>query len=140
LAAASLVAVAVLMTQRPVNPRLPPASAAAVLSARLDSERGQHLFVAAYDPNRNAVMISSLVPAGTDPGHVHELWLIPVDGKPRALGFVPAGASVAISVSAQMAGLANSDAALAISVEQPGGSRKEGPTGPVVAVGNFTKI
>ena len=140
LAAASLAAVAMLAVQRPtiiVSPERAPTS---ILNARLDTEKGQHLFVAAYDPDRRAVMISSLLPAGTDPGHVHELWLIPADGKPRALGFVPVGASVAIPVSEPMADMADEKAALAISVEAPGGSQKDGPTGPVVAVGKLLKI
>ena len=89
LAAASLAAVAMLAIQGPVLVAPPPGAPGPVLNARLDTDKGQHLFVAAYDPDRKAVMISSLVPAGADPGHVHELWLIPADGKPRALGFVP---------------------------------------------------
>ena len=140
LAAASLAIVAMLAIQRPAIVLPPERAHAAILNARLDTDKGQHLFVAAYDPDRKAVMISSLVPAGTDPGHVHELWLIPADGKPRALGFVPIGASVAIPVSATMADMANEKAALAISVEAPGGSRKDGPTGPVVAIGKLLEI
>ena len=138
LAAASLAAVAVLMLQKPVV--VSPPALPQILNARLDTDKGQHLFVAAYDPQRQAVMISSLVPPGTDPGHVHQLWLIPADGKPRPLGFVPIGASIVIPVTAPMAGMADEKAALAISVEAPGGSHKAGPTGPVVAVGKFLKI
>ena len=140
LAAASLAVVAVLAVQKPAVVLSPQRAPTALLNARLDTDKGQHLFVAAYDPDRKAVMISSLVPAGTDPGHVHELWLIPADGRPRALGFVPVGASVAIAVSDSLADMADEKAALAISVEAPGGSQKDGPTGPVVAVGKLLKI
>ena len=140
LAAASLAAVAVLVAQRPAEIGPSPLDPGVVLNARLDSDKGQHLFVASYDRARRIVMISSLVPPGTDLGHVHELWLIPADGKPRPLGFVPVGASVAIPVSAPMVELADSRAALAISVEAPGGSKEAGPTGPVVALGKLTKI
>jgi anti-sigma-K factor RskA len=140
LAAASLVAAVMIANERPAVVAAPPAPAGRLLNARIDTPKGQHLFVAAYDPNRQAILISSLVPAGTDPGHVHELWLIPADGKPRAVGFVPVGGSLAIPVAAPLAGLADEKAALAVSVEAPGGSKKDGPTGPVVAVGKLATI
>lgn len=139
LAAASLLSAVLIVGHGPppiyVTPQAPQ-----MLSARIDTAKGAHLFVAAYDPSRQAVVVSSLVPAGTDPGHVHELWLIPADGKPRALGFVPVGASLAIPVSAPLAILADDRASLAISVEKPGGSKAPGPTGPVVASGKLSKI
>lgn len=136
LAAASFAAVVVIVLQGPVAPAAPPP----MLSAKLDTAQGQHLFVAAYDPQRQAVVISSLVPPGTDPGHVHQLWLIPADGKPRSLGFVPVGASVKIPLAPPAAGLTDTQATLAISVEAPGGSKTPGPTGPVVAKGALSKI
>ncbi|HEX5380453.1 MAG TPA: anti-sigma factor [Phenylobacterium sp.] len=140
LAAASFVAVVMLATQKPQIVVQPPPAPAQVLNARIDTPDGQHLFVAAYDPDRKAVMISSLVPPGTGAGHVHQLWLIPADGKPRSLGFVTPGTSVALPVSAPLAGMTDDKAALAVSVEEPGGSHKDGPTGPVVAVGKLLRI
>lgn len=145
-AAASLAAVAVMITNpdlvRPAPASTPVVAAAPgqVLNARLDTDKGEHLFVAAYDPDRKAVMISSLVPPGAGAGHVHQLWLIPADGRPRSLGFVTPGASMTIPVAATLAALADDKAALAISVEAPGGSKKDTPTGPVVAVGKLTRI
>jgi anti-sigma-K factor RskA len=146
-AVASLAAVAVMIAnpglvgrQTPAAPSTVAAAPGQVLNARLDTDKGEHLFVAAYDPDRKAVLISSLVPPGAGAGHVHELWLIPADGKPRSLGFVTPGASMTIPVTAALAGMADERAALAISVEAPGGSKKDGPTGPVVAVGKLLKI
>lgn len=145
LAAASLAAVAIMAIQpaQVAKGPAPPVVAAAagqVLNARLDTDKGEHLFVAAYDPDRKAVLISSLVPPGAGAGHVHQLWLIPADGKPRSLGFVTPGASMTIPVAASLAGLADERAALAVSVEAPGGSKRDVPTGPVVAVGKLLKI
>ena len=145
LAAASLAAVVFMATQPAQvakGPNPPPVIAASgqVLNARLDTDKGEHLFVAAYDPDRRAVLISSLVPPGAGAGHVHQLWLIPADGRPRSLGFVTPGASMTIPVAAPLAGLADERAALAVSVEAPGGSKKDVPTGPVVAVGKLLKI
>ena len=146
LAAASLFAAVLIAYQSPPAV-VPPAAVSPapqppgqLLNARIDTPKGDHLFVAAYDPGRQTVLISSLVPPGAGAGHVHELWLIPADGKPRALGFVTPGTSVAIPVSRLLAALTDDKAALAVSVEAPGGSKKDGPTGPVVAVGKLTKI
>jgi anti-sigma-K factor RskA len=146
-AAASLAAVAVMVTNPELVGRAPPVAPPVVatapgqvLNARLDTDKGEHLFVAAYDPTRQAVLISSLVPPGAGAGHVHQLWLIPADGRPRSLGFVTPGASMTIPVAATLAALADDKAALAISVEEPGGSKKDVPTGPVVAVGKLTRI
>ena len=140
LAAASLFAAVMIANQPPrVAPSVTP-PAGQLLNARIDTPKGDHLFVAAYDPDRRTVLISSLVPPGAAAGHVHELWLIPADGKPRALGFVTPGTSVAIPVSTLLAGLADDRAALAVSVEAPGGSKQDGPTGPVVAVGKLSRI
>jgi anti-sigma-K factor RskA len=146
LAAASLAAVAFMAIQPPQmsgpsgGPAVVAAAPGRLLNARIDTPDGQHLFVAAYDPDRKAVMISSLVPPGAGAGHVHELWLIPADGKPRSLGFVTPGTSVALPVSAPLAGMTDDRAALAVSVEAPGGSKQDGPTGPVVASGKLIKI
>jgi anti-sigma-K factor RskA len=139
LAAASLAAVVVLASRPPevvVQPRPP---AGAMMSAKLSTEAGQQLFVAAYDPDRKALVITSLAPPEAHPGKVHELWLIPADGKPRSLGIVERGASKAMPMDA-MAPMAREGARLAISVEPPGGSAQDGPSGPVAAQGELSRI
>ena len=140
LASMALAAASLAVTFRIANqPPTVIAPTGQVLNARLDTAAGQHLFVAAYDPDRKALIISSLVPPGTDPGHVHQLWLIPADGRPRALGLVPAGGTLKLPMEAGLAQMTGASATLAISVEAPGGSPKPGPTGPVVAKGQLEK-
>jgi anti-sigma-K factor RskA len=138
LAAASLV-VAVMIASRPPTVITPPPPAP-VLNARLDTPAGLHLFVAAYDPDRQALRVTSLVPPGADPAHVHQLWLIPADGRPRSLGLVAPGTSVSLPVAPALGGLAVEGAAVAVSVEPPGGSKLDHPSGPVAAVGKLSKI
>lgn len=142
LAAASLAAVVFLAAQPPqvITREVVAPVRAQMLNARLATEAGQPLFVAAYDPERKSLLVASLVPPGTDPAHVHQLWLIPADGRPRSLGFVEPGASKAMPMDPAMAAMATEGAALAVSVEDPGGSRQPGPTGPVAAVGKLAKI
>jgi anti-sigma-K factor RskA len=140
LAAAGLAGVVVLANRPPVIVTQPAAQPAALLNASLTGDSGKPMFVAAYDPDRKALIITSLVPAGADPAHVHELWLIPADGKPRSLGMVEPGASKAMPMAPAMAPMIAAGSALAVSVEAPGGSPGPGPTGPVAAKGMLTKI
>jgi anti-sigma-K factor RskA len=139
LAAASIAAVAIIANRPPVVVTQP-ASDAALLNASLMGEAGKPMFVAAYDPDRRALIITSLMPPDADSVHVHELWLIPSDGKPRSLGFVEPGKSKAMPMKPNMAPMVSEGAALAVSVEAPGGSTGPGPSGPVAAKGMLSKI
>lgn len=140
LAAASLAAVVVLATRPPTV--LQPEPMAPMLNANLAGQPGaQPLFVAAYDPMRKALIVTSLVPPGADPLHVHQLWLIPQDGKPRSLGMVEPGTSKTMAMPKPMEQLVAEGAQLAVSVEPPGGSTNpEGPSGPIAARGLLAKI
>ncbi len=144
LAAASLAA-AVFLANQPPSVIVQPAEAPGqLLNASLTTQDSAPvpLFVAAYDPTRKALIITSLVKPGQDPAHVHELWVIPSDGKPRALGFVEPGKSKAIPMSKELAESMAEGSAIAVSVEPPGGAPhpETGPSGPIAAVGKLAKI
>lgn len=140
LAAASVAGIVVL-ANRPPQVIQAPVEHGTLLNANLATQGGQPLFVAAYDPDRQALIVTSLVPPGTDPLHVHELWLIPGDGKPRSLGTVEPGTSQEMPMPAPLTDLVAEGAQLAVSVEEPGGSTNpDGPTGPVAAMGALAKI
>ena len=141
LAAASL-ALAVFVGNRPPVMIQPPAPGQ-LLDASLVSQSGAPvpLFVAAYDPVRKALIVTSLVTANNDPAHVHELWVIPSDGKPRPLGILEPGKTRAIPMPEKLLPSLAEGSALAVSVEPPGGSPKvDAPTGPITAVGKLAKI
>jgi anti-sigma-K factor RskA len=138
LAAASMAAVVVLATRPPEI--IAPPTPGQLLNARLDTSGGQHLFVAAYDPVRQKLIVTSLVAPGTDPVHVHELWLIPADGKPRSLGQIEPGTSKTLPMPQGLSAMAREGAAIAVSVEPLGGSQQDGPSGPVAAIGKLAKI
>ena len=138
LAAASMAAVVVLATRPPTV--IAPPTPGELLNARLDTSGGQHLFVAAYDPVREKLIVTSLVTPGTDPVHVHELWLIPADGKPRSLGLIAPGTSKTLPMPQGLPALAKEGASIAVSVEPPGGSKEDGPSGPVAAIGKLARI
>jgi len=144
LAAASL-AMAVMLANQPVKTVVAPNAPAQgqLLDASLVSQSGAPvpLFVAAYDPTRKALIVTSLVTPNNDPAHVHELWVIPADGKPRPLGILEPGKTKAIPMPEKYLPALAAGSALAVSVEPPGGSPKvDTPTGPITAVGKLAKI
>ena len=141
LAAASLAAAALLASRPPVvlqAPAPPP-----ILNASLMSQDNgaQPMFVAAYDPARQALIVTSLARPGGDPAHVHELWIIPADGKPHPLGMIEPGTSKAMPMPKAMAPMFAPGSAIAVSVEPPGGSpMKTAPSGPIAAMGRLARI
>ena len=137
--AASLAAVVFLAARPPEVITQPRPPMGPMMNARLMSDGGQPLFLAAYDPERKAILVASLVPPGADPDHSHQLWLIPADGKPRSLGLIDPGASKAMPMSEPMAEMTTEGVSLAVSVEPRGGSRQAGPSGPVAAVGKLAR-
>ena len=120
----------------------PPPAQGALLNASLTSQSsGRPMFIAAYDPSRHALIVTSLATPGADPTHVHELWVIPADGKPHALGMVTPGASKSMPMPGAVAPMLAPGSTLAVSVEPPGGSTNpNGPSGPIAAVGKLSKI
>jgi anti-sigma-K factor RskA len=141
LAAASLAAAVYLANQPPVLIQPPAPEPLLNASLTTQGEAPTPLFVAAYDPARKALIVTSLVKPGADPAHVHELWVIPSDGKPRALGFAEPGKSKTIPMSPELAAAMAEGSAIAVSVEPPGGSANpNAPSGPIAAVGKLAKI
>lgn len=128
LAAACLAALIYLGTLTPAPPLL----------ATIDGG-GHHHFVATIDAKRATVAV---VPAAfaADATRVPELWLIPAGGKPLPLGLLRADRAVTIPIPPAWASHANSNAALAVSLEPPGGSPTGAPTGPVIATGKLTTL
>ena len=69
-----------------------------------------------------------------------ELWLIPEGGKPASLGLIAAGQPVRINIPPELLPHLGGGAALAVSLEPPGGSPTGQPTGEVIALGNLTRL
>jgi anti-sigma-K factor RskA len=114
-------------------------TARAPLTATLGSSAGQPNFVAAVTARGNSLVI---VPAAllANDARSYELWLIPRgDSVAHSLGLIQPGQPVTLNVPADVAGRLTPDATLAVSVEQPGGS-KTGRPGPVIAIGKLTTL
>ena len=69
-----------------------------------------------------------------------ELWLILPKQRPRSLGLIQPGQPIRLTIPPDLAGRLTPDAALAVSLEPPGGSPTGQPTGPVIASGKLTSL
>lgn len=137
--AASLAAL-VVMAARPPDVIVQRPPMAPMMNARLMGPGGEPMFLAAYDPERKAIMVASLMRPGSDRDHSHQLWLVPADGRPRSLGMIRPGASMAMPMSEPMAKMTVEGVMLAVSVEPPGGSQLGRPSGPMAAMGKLSKL
>jgi anti-sigma-K factor RskA len=140
LAAASM-AFAMVMAGRPPT-LLAPQAPAPILNASLMSREGgdQPMFVAAYDPARQALIVTSLMRPGDAPGRMHQLWIVPADGKPHSIGMIAPGASKAMPMPKAMVPMFAPGAAIVASVEPPTGAPHGTPSGPIAAMGKLERI
>ena len=95
--------------------------------------------VASVSADGRALVAQPLQPVALAAGRVLELWAVPPEGSPRSLGLISsAGATVIRREKLPQAWLdKRNTAALAVSVEPPGGSPTGVPTGPVVFAGKL---
>lgn len=146
LAAASLVAVVVQVAQPPtvIRQQVPVAPQGQILSASVVSQEGsrvQPLFVAAYDPDRKSLIVTSLLPEGSERDKVHQLWLLAGQDKPKSLGLVESGKAKVIALPTELLAKMSEGAALAVSLEPQGGSpNPDGPSGPILGVGKLAAL
>jgi anti-sigma-K factor RskA len=109
----------------------------APLMATLAGSSGQPNVVAAVTGNDLLVVPAALLT--NDPRAV-ELWLILPNQRPHSLGLIHPGQAMRLTIPPDLAGRLTPDAALAISLEPPGGSPTGQPTGPVIASGRLTGL
>ena len=139
--AASLALVLLTRTPEVAPPITAPAPlpAASPMIAMLGDEQKGALLVASWTPATNSLRLSAAGQMPEDPGHAHELWVIPADGTPRSLGTMAAGPKMQMAVDPQQSRQLREGATLAVSVEPPGGSPTGLPTGPVIASGKLER-
>jgi anti-sigma-K factor RskA len=132
----AVVAGALLFLSRPATPPLPAPSAVAALAS---ATGGVFLATAETLGASTRLIISPLhitVPAGKS----EELWLVLPGEKPAALGLLSGAHAVVVNSALVPVGDQLSTAALAVSLEPPGGSPTGVATGPVIASGKFSTL
>jgi anti-sigma-K factor RskA len=107
------------------------------LMATLAGSGGQPNVVATVTGNDLVVVPAALL---TNDPRAIELWLILPNQRPHSLGLIHPGQAMRLAIPPDLAGRLTPDAALAISLEPPGGSPTGQPTGPVIASGKLTRL
>lgn len=135
--AASLALVLVLRSPAEIDPPTP--EPVAPLVAMIEGDEGAAQLIAMWRKDERKLMLfpARVPPAG--PGHSHQLWVIPADGKPRSVGVMPERTMMAI-MDDEMADHLDAGVTLALSLEPSGGSPTGAPTGPVIATGQLRQI
>ena len=113
--------------------------ARAPLMATLAGSRGQPNFVATVTATGDSLLVVPATLLTNDPRAI-ELWLILPNQQPRSLGLIQPGQPIRLTIPPDLAGRLTPDAALAVSLEPPGGSPTGQPTGPVIASGKLTSL
>lgn len=90
-------------------------------------------FVASISGDGRAVVTRPLTTVALQADRALELWAVPASGAPRSLGLIAADAPTVVRRGQGLTGAA----ALAVSLEPPGGSPTGAPTGPVLYVGKL---
>jgi anti-sigma-K factor RskA len=94
--------------------------------------------VASLSGDGKALTARTLTPVNLATDRVLELWSVPPQGNPQSLGLIKAdGVTVLARGKLPATVLKGGTAALAVSVEPPGGSPTGVPTGPVVFAGKM---
>lgn len=106
----------------------------AMLVAVLNDPSGQPVWVIRTSGDDSGLLARGLAPSA-DADRVPELWLLPGDAAPISLGLLDAVGSTSRSLPPEAAARLAAGAALAVSLEPPGGSPTGAPTGPVVSTG-----
>lgn len=95
-------------------------------------------FVASVSGDGRALVAQPLQPVSLQADRVLELWSVPPEGAPRSLGLIAASGTTVLRRERLPASLLQGGtAALAVSIEPPGGSPTGAPTGPVVYAGKL---
>ena len=140
--AAALLVVVALPRPTPIAPIAPTPvviQQASTMTAAIAAEGGAKSFLVSWSPTDHSLMV---LPAAVSPvaHHSHQLWLIPVGGKPISLGVISADRPARIAMPAEMAARIDGTATLAVSAEPEGGSPTGQPTGPVIGSGKLQTV
>ncbi|SAL39839.1 Anti-sigma-K factor rskA [Caballeronia cordobensis] len=94
-------------------------------------------WTATVDVRRGRMVVTPTARVNLPPNRATELWLIPPNAKPIALGVFPSDQPVTITLPPELIAQMNTQGVLAVSDEPPGGSPTGAPTGAVLATGQL---
>ena len=106
-----------------------------LMVASIRQDNGVADWTATLDLNRKQIIVIPAAAAAIPTGRSTELWLIPAGRAPIPLGVFAPDTTTVLPLNAALLTQLTPTAALAVSVEPPGGSPTGQPTGPVIAKG-----
>lgn len=112
-----------------------PATALTYMAATIKQDNGSTGWTATMDLQHARMVVVPAAPATLAQGRAPELWLIPAGQKPIAVGMISRDRPTTLTLAPALLAQLGPTAALAVSVEPPGGSPTGQPTGPVIAKG-----
>lgn len=136
LAAVATLSLAVLLQQQSAGGDAPPV---VVVLQATEAGAPSTMLVAGVSGDGQSMVMRPLQPVALAADRALELWAVPPQGAPRSLGLISAAGVTVLRRERLPASLldAGKTAALAVSVEPPGGSPTGVPTGPVVYAGKL---
>jgi anti-sigma-K factor RskA len=106
--------------------------------AVLNNKDAQPVLLVAWDEAHSSMTLHRLGDVQLPPDRAMQLWGIPASGHPVSLGIMPNSGNGKVTAGQQRP---ENYAALAISIEPPGGSpNPDGPSGPVVFSGKLLPV
>lgn len=141
--AAAICLLAVLGLHRQSSPGETPTVASTradkAMTATLANPDGHPGYVAMMDVSEHEITLMPLDRTAT-PGKVPELWLLSADGHAHSIGVFDDQRSKRMPIPASLTPMFDEDAALAVTMEPPGGAPGGVATGTVVARGGITRL
>lgn len=136
LGASALAAACLVLLMLPARqPATPAAATVPYMTSTITQGNGQAGWTATMDLRHGRMIVVPASPQAIASGHAPELWLIPAGQKPIAVGMIASRAPTTLTLPPALLAKLGPTAALAVSVEPPGGSPTGQPTGPVIAKG-----
>ncbi|MGH8191166.1 MAG: anti-sigma factor [Rhodanobacteraceae bacterium] len=114
-----------------------PTPSVTYMASTITQNNGQVGWTATMDVRHARMVVVPARPQSLPGGRAPELWLIPAGQKPIPVGMIATHAPTIIVLDAALVARLAPTAALAVSVEPPGGSPTGQPTGPVIAKGSI---
>ncbi len=130
---ASLMVSLVMLLQQPG----PGAPSAAQMAAVLKGPDGHSAVLTVHN---SRLVLTAVGPVATPGNKSFELWMLPKQGKPQAVGLVQLRSSVTLQLPAPALLALSQAKGFAISVEPAGGSPTGQPTGPITYVGDVVAM
>lgn len=125
----------VLILRTLVEPPLQQGPRGVLMVASLRQGDGVTDWTATLDTDRKQIVVVPAAIASIAANRSTQLWLIPAGQAPISIGVFPPGTASVLPLTPNLLARLSPTAALAVSIEPPGGSPTGQPTGPVIAQG-----